>query len=345
MSNLITITIGKLRECITAAVEAGINLIVMGAPGVGKTQIMAQTAEALDMNYAESPLAGRDVDSFFMPYVNPAQGKLEFRYAENIPVEGSRFDNGKHTLYNLDEFSGGVRMLQNIFLKVLDEHTIGNMKLLPNTHIVGTGNRAQDLAHVEQLSAALGNRATFVNVEHDLDAWINYGISKNFHPIVLAWVKFDPTYLLHFVPEQFLAGDPAFCSPRSNERLSLIMHQRDRKGMSDEVFRSLVCGTIGSAIGIKFSGFCKIQSDLPDISKILAGQKQKAPKDPAVIYACLYSLVQQTDRNNLQNVVNFVTDINAEWHQMFADAVTSTKPALTATSVWGKFMTQHANNF
>ena len=168
-------------------------------------------------------------------------------------------------------------MMQNVLLKVLDEWIIGEAELRDDVSIVATGNRSWDRAHTEKLSAALGNRANIVHFEADADYWINWGINHNIHPLVLAWVKFDPNNLFSFDDKAFMAGDFAFPAPRSNERLSNLMHAKEQMDIALEVFRVTVCGAIGQARGIKFASFIRIQDQLPDLDAILEGRKQPHP--------------------------------------------------------------------
>lgn len=339
---LVSLPVGKLLPTIKHCISADINLIVMGAPGIGKTQIAQQAAATLNMQYAEMLLAGRDVGDVMLPYVNPDMSGLSFHYNPALPIVGNpRFDGP--TVLNIDEFSGAQRLMQNFLLKVLDERKIGEAKLRDDVWIMGTGNRAWDLAHVEQLSAALGNRATFVTVEPDLQAFLHYGVANNYHPIVLSWVRFNEDNLSHFDREAFLAGDPAFCSPRANERLSNILKERDASTMDDDIFRNLCAGTIGKVQGIKFTGFVKIAADMPDLQALLSGVRQPTPKDPAVLYATLVGITQKITRANLQHAVNYIERLAPEWQQMFITATTEAKPEVIPNPVWGTFIAKASN--
>lgn len=340
-SNITAIPIGKLMETIETCYRARTNLVVYGPPGCGKTQIAKQAADALGLQYAEMLLAGRDIGDIMMPYVQPGDG-LTFHYNPAIPTIGNPLFTGP-TLLNIDEFTGANRLMQNVLLKVLDEHKVGEAKLRDDCWIMATGNRSWDLAHVEQISAALANRATMVTVEHDLQAFLHYGVAHNFHPLTLAWVRLDEENLFHFDQEAFLAGDHAFPSSRANERLSNCQHAKDKRKIDDEVFRALCCGTIGQARGVKYTGFIKIAKDMPDLQALLAGAPQPVPKDPAVIYATIYALTQKLERNNLQYATAYIERFEPEWTEMFVSHVTKAKPQLVSNETWGRFVANHAN--
>lgn len=340
------ISISELPAAIQVATATHTPAVFLGAPGIGKTTICTQTAEALGHQYTEVVL--RDVGDAYMPYVAPANGHsahLEFHYNSALPIVGNPAFDSRPILLNIDEFTTYNRLCQNLLLKILDEWKIGDARLRDDVTIVATGNRSWDHAHTEQLSAALANRATIMHFEVDVDYWIQHALARNFHPVVIAWVKFDPTNLFRFDPKAHMAGDFPFPSPRSNEKLSRLMHLRDQGTslMTDRLFRAECCGSIGMALGTKFAGFIKIQSQLPDFNAILAGKKAKVPDDPSVLYASLYALIQRADRNTLGNVCLWIDQIPSEFHVLFTKLVATTKPALVATAAWSKWLVEHTN--
>jgi len=341
-----TVSISELPKAVEIAIRTRTPLVGLGAPGIGKTEIMKQTAASLKYAYTEKVL--RDIGDAYMPFVASNQGTkahLEFHYDASLPIEGNpAFPLNQPILLNFDEFTTYNRLCQNFLLKAFDEWKIGSAKLRDDVVIVATGNRSWDHAHVEQFSAALGNRGTILHFEVDTDFWINYAVTRNFHPLVMAWVKFDPTNLFSFDPKAHMAGDFAFPSPRSNEKLSRIVFAWQDGLMSDRLFRAEVCGTIGMSRGTKFAGFSKIQSKLPNFDAILAGKAAKVPEDPSVIYASLYALIQRADRNTLNNVCLWIDQLPPEYHLLFTKQVATSKPALVASSAWGKWLTEHTNS-
>jgi hypothetical protein len=339
-----TVSIAELSAAIGVAASTRTPLVGLGAPGIGKTEIMKQTASALGYQYTEKVL--RDIGDAYMPYVSPGNGKaahLEFHYDPALPIVGNPAFDSRPILLNWDEFTTYNRMCQNFLLKAFDEWKVGSASLRPDVVQVATGNRSWDHAHVEQFSAALGNRGTIIHFEPDVDFWISYAISRDFHPLVIAWVKFDPTNLHSFDSKAHLAGDFAHPTPRSNEKLSRLLHLRDKSPFPDRLFKAEVCGTIGMARGTKFAGFIRIQSKLPDFNKILAGKPQPVPDDPSVLYASMYALIQRADRQSLGNICSWIDNLPPEFHLLFTKQVATSKPDLLPTAAWGKWLTEHTS--
>lgn len=348
-----TLSVSHMEEAIRVSIQTGDPLVMLGPPGIGKTEIARQTASKLSYDYTEMLLAGRDIGDIMMPFVAPPtrqvddEGnitdlpvRLEIHYSHKIPVKQNPRFTGP-TLLNIDEFSGAKPMMQNVLLKVLDEKLIGEAELREDVRIIATGNRSWDRAHVEKLSAALGNRANIIHFEPDAEFWLTWGIGNNIHPLVLAWVKFDPSNLFAFKDKAFQAGDFAFPSPRSNKRLSNLLHAKDRTGMTLELFRAEVCGAIGQEKGTKFAGFVRIQDQLPDLDAVITGDKAKHPSDPSVVHTCIYALIQRGNRDNFSNICRWIGGVPAEWHMLYTNAVVHAKPELVATKAWSEWISDH----
>lgn len=338
-----TCSVRYLAEAVKLSVATNDPLVILGPPGIGKTEIPGQVAAEIDYAYTEMLLAGRDIGDIMLPYVghdDDNNARLEIHYSPTVPhVNNPLFDGP--TLLNIDEVTGAKPMMQNVLLKALDERLVGEVKLRDDVRIIATGNRSWDHAHVEKFAAPLANRANVIHFEPDVEFWLDWGLKHDIHPLVLAWVRFDPANLFDFDPKQFMAGDFAFPAPRSNKRLSNLCHAKDRTDISPELWRAEVCGAIGQIRGTKFTGFVRIQDQMPDLDAVLNGRHAKVPTDPSVIHTCIYALIQRSERDNFTNALGWIGELPSEWHMMFTNALVSAKPNLIATSAWSNWMLKH----
>lgn len=343
----VEIPVGKLAETILICVQMDVPLVTLGPPGIGKTQIMKQVAKANGFRYCEIVL--RDIGDVYMPFVAQNSGErahLEFHYNPELPLVGSKFDDGDDSIIilNIDEWTTANKLMQNLMLKVFDERRVGEAMLLPNVRIVATGNRVEDLANVEQINAALSNRAKVVKVKLDPKAFIQHATKNNFHPMSVAWVAFDETHLYHFDKEQHLGGDYAHASPRAIERISKLLVQEERMGgMDEEIFRGLACGSIGRNQGVEFTGFRKMQSKMPNLDAVCNTGQGVIPSDPAVVFATVTALIQRADERNAHNILRYVLGLPGDFQEQVAYTIPRIKPDVQNTAAWSSFMATVSN--
>lgn len=335
-------SVAEMANAIRVAITTRTPHVFLSFPGLGKTSIVRQTANEMNYQYAEAVLGGRDIGSVFMPYI--VDGGLKHHYNPIFPIVGNpMYAPDRPVVLNFDEIDKANRLMQSVLLKALDEWKIGEAPLRDDVVIVATGNRVHDLAGTEQFNAALANRATILHLSLDVDFWLAHAMTHNFHPLTMAWVRSDYTNLYDFDPKAYMAGDFAFPSPRSNEKLSRIQHAYDQGLMSERLFKGEVCGTIGQARGIKYTGFIKIQKDLPDIEAILQGKSQPVPENPAIVYAVLAALVQRADPKNLSYINKYMEKLSAEWHLVYTKSLGTSKPYLMSEEPWSKWLAEHAS--
>jgi hypothetical protein len=100
--------------------------------------------------------------------------------------------------------------------------------------------------------------------------------------------------------------DKAYPTPRSWSKLSKLL---DWGIWDDEV----ISGTVGKGAATEFFSYIDVYANLPDIGKILAGEKVPVPKEPSTLYALSSSLVIKSDKKNIENIFNYAERMPAEF--------------------------------
>ncbi|NDC89417.1 MAG: hypothetical protein EB075_11555 [Bacteroidetes bacterium] len=149
-----------------------------------------------------------------------------------------------------------------------------------NWYIVAAGNRVEDRAAVSQMPAPLTNRFLHLTVEADLDSWKQYALTNGVAEQIISFLNFRPQ-LLH----SFNKNAIAWPSPRSWDFASDLL----RIGMP-------VDAAVGEGAAAEFKSFVKLYTKLPDVDKILAGDRNiKVPKEPSLTYALTGALVGRSE--------------------------------------------------
>jgi MoxR-like ATPase len=272
-------------------------LMIWGAPGIGKTQIVKavlkantggrlidiQTSKMAPDDWAlpaiykleSGEMLAKDIPKSWLPvYIptgNPEEDKKRNEIA-NMGIGGVIF---------LDELSRASGSVQNTCLKLVDERVIGDAKLGDKWAIVSASNRAGDDADsVQNFSTALGNRFTQVNYIPDFKSWKEWAIDK-IDPRILDFLEFNQEhfYNLDDDPEKSI-----FASPRSWEAASnnLALLMQDAKDQGYRLTSKDVVEIVGSDVGLdiatELGAFLRLLESFKkeDIEKVLK-QPDKAP--------------------------------------------------------------------
>jgi len=259
--------------------------ILLGPPGIGKTQMTHQLAR--DHNYAliESILSIKEpTDVGGIPWVSP-----EGQYFDCIPDKiywevSTDNPDGPPTILFFDDLPTAHPQVQAAFFKVVNEGKVGSRVFRDNVKILAAGNRVSDAAGAHDIPTALANRFSWQHIRVCEKAWLAWATgSARVHPSVVAYMmKWGTTDLSNFDPA---ASEKEFASPRSWEMVSQHLYVHDRKGRTMDIRD--IAGLIGGGIASKFDAFVKIGREAVPIADIIKDPEgARVPKKEEL--DCLY---------------------------------------------------------
>jgi MoxR-like ATPase len=275
-ANGATVTPAQLAETLSTVVTHGIDLSVMlwGAPGIGKSSIVAQVAaghglELIDLRLSQ--LAPTDLRG--LPVADHERGISRWYPPEFLPREG------RGVLF-LDEINMAPPSLQGIAQQLILDRRVGSCRVPEGWFIWAAGNRKEDLASVFDMPAPLANRFIHLEVGPDLESFKRYALAAALAPDVVAFLAFRP-HLLHALDPV----NPNWPSPRSWAMASRL-HQA---GLS-------VGPAVGPAAAAEFEAFVLVCRGLPDLRAVLQGSASPPfPTEPSARYAAVIGLAASAD--------------------------------------------------
>ena len=271
---MLTINISEASKHLNSIIRGGIKTSVMmwGAPGIGKSSIVNKVAKDNEMDVIDvrlSQLAPTDLRG--LPYVK--EGVAHFAPPNFLPQTGSG-------ILFLDEVNLAPPAIQNVAMQLVLDRRVGDYTVPDSWYIVAAGNRVEDRAAVSQMPAPLTNRFLHFTVEADLSSWKEYALTTGVKEEVISFLNFRPN-LLH----NFNKNAIAWPSPRSWDFASDLL----KIGMP-------VDPAVGEGAAAEFNSFVKLYTKLPDVEKILNGDKSiKPPKEPSLCYAITGALVSRSE--------------------------------------------------
>ena len=298
-----------------------------GPPGIYKSQIMAQFAEAngYELRDVRATLIDpTDLKGF--PVV--AKDQMSWVPPDFLPKSNSKT---KGILF-LDELNQALPAVQAACYSLVLDRRIGNYIVPDGWLVVAAGNRASDRSGVYSMPAALSNRFLHLNCEVDNNEWLEWASKADIHPLVRAYVTWRPANL---VTSEMKAGVHAFPTPRSWSFVSELLHGAEEVSTPDAILTQMVMGTVGDGVGIEFVGFMKESQELPSIDKIMKDPTTAdVPNKAGSRYAVIEMLKDRATKDNLDKLLKYVSRMSKEFETVFMQGVSRDREELTETKTF-----------
>jgi MoxR-like ATPase len=288
----------ELENYLSRLIAADLKLAVMlwGAPGIGKSSIVRQIAQAHGLEFVDvrlSQLAPTDLRG--LPVAD--DGVAKWFPPEFLPTSGQG-------ILFLDELNMAAPTMQGIAQQLILDRAVGSYTLPDGWYVWAAGNRREDRASVFEMPAPLANRFLHLEVVVDLESFRRYALKHHLNERIIAFLAFRPN-LLH-APDTVR---PAWASPRSWEMASRLLNA----GLS-------LSPAVGEATEAEFRAFERIYQSLPEIEAILSGNKNpEFPTEPSARYAITIGLAARAkDSQEVQNALGWLVDnAEVEWVHFF----------------------------
>jgi MoxR-like ATPase len=324
-------SIREAKEMVAAVLttEAPLTTMFWGAPGIGKTALVAQAAAEAGVGF-KGVIAHlyQPVDVLGLPYV--VDGKCDYAPPTVFP-DAER--DGPRGVFFLDELPNCVPAMQSAWGIVVLERSTKHYKFPPGWVIACAGNRETDRAGASRLISALENRLLHVHVDPSSEEFLRFAVPRGISPVVMSFLDERPDMLLCFDPK---SPERAFPSPRAWERASDVLKLK----LAPSPKLELLKGAIGTGAAVEFDAFVKMFAELPKLVDVLAGRVDlRAIARPDVLRAVVYSILAWL--NDEQTPERFataarVTDrLGEEWSVLLVRRMYDLSPSqMLATPSW-----------
>ncbi len=172
-------------------------ILLMGPPGVGKTQIMEQIAAEENVGLVSYTITHHTRQSAIgLPFIEKrVYGGVEYSVTEYTMSEilGSVFRLTEKTgisegILFLDEINCVSETLAPMMLQFLQCKTFGNQKLPEGWLIVAAGNPPEYNKSVRDFDVVTLDRVKRIGVEEDFAVWKEYALRKGLHGAVISYL-------------------------------------------------------------------------------------------------------------------------------------------------------------
>lgn len=313
---------------ITSALETLLAVkqpaFIWGAPGVGKSQVVAQIAKDQNLDLIDIRAVLLDpVDLRGIPRIDDA-GKTTWCPPSFFPKEG------KGILF-LDELNTAPPLVQAACYQLILDRKLGEYEMPEGWAIVAAGNRESDKAVTHRMPSALANRLVHLDFEANLDDWLLWAESNEVTPTLRAFLRFRPTLLHSFDPKK---NDKAFPSPRSWEFVSNIL----AAAPSTAVLKELIAGAVGDGAAAELLAFLAACDKLPSVDAVLANPESiELPDEPAVVYAMCESVARKASDEVIPKIATLAARLPIEFSVLLMRDSAATSPSIVETEAFSNW--------
>lgn len=258
-------------------------ILLLGAPGIGKTQIMEQIARECKVGLVSYTITHHTRQSAIgLPYISQEEfdGKTcpvtEYTMSEIVAsvYEKIRKTGIREGILFIDEINCVSETLAPAMLQFLQCKTFGNHEIPQGWLIAAAGNPPEYNKSVREFDVVTMDRVKKIEVEPDYEAWKEYACQQEIHPAILSYLSLRPSY---FYQMESTVDGKQFATPRGWEDLSRMIYVYEKLGKT--VDRDVVIQYIQhEKIAKDFAGYLELSYKYREDYQIDAVFEGKIPE-------------------------------------------------------------------
>ena len=326
--------------------EQGYNVLLTGAPGIGKTALMRMVAKDL----------GYDLVIFHPVISDPTDFKgLPWCFTDkdgNQQAVFIAFDQLKllteakrPLLCGLDDFGQSPEAVQASCMQLLHGGELAGKKISKHVRFMACTNRKQDRAGVAGILEPVKSRFHGIfELIPELEPFLAYSATVGISPMLMAFMRHRPNWLTGgdtgWSAISDIANQPC---PRTIEHLSDVVNLD-----LDRIVRpSAYAGAVGQAMANEYFAFESLATRMPDMEVICKNPLgAEVPNSPEICYAMIGALHSRMNRGNLGNIYKYLDRaFSKELQAVFHLDVEKFNPGLVKHEAFIKFSIDNGDLF
>jgi hypothetical protein len=329
---------GELIEYLVAMFNHKESILIKGRPGIGKTSIAMQVAQAVNAEIIFAHPAVEDPTDY------KGVGAIENGKAVFYPYDN--LDQLVHMdhpcIYFIDDLGQAPTSIQKALMQILYDRKINGNTISQEVVFFAATNNRQDKAGVSGLIEPLKSRFTsIVSYEPTISDFERWWLSRDDMDIMpLAFVKFRPQLFSAFTPTNDIVNSPC---PRTIAALG----RQVKQCLPERLRYKAYTGTVGFGFAMEYLAFEQKAKSLVNLDRLLANPETTLiPEEPDVLYVTMQGIANKATRQNIGSVVTYVERVEqtgfAEFAMICMEQIRETKENVANTIPFTEWSTKHA---
>lgn len=332
-TNINTVTPRELSEAIKVSIRSRVPLMIWGAPGIGKSQIMRQVAdeEGFELRDVRATLID-PIDLRGIPHAVKHGSSYRTHYAPPAFLPNG---DDKPIMLFVDELPNATQSVQSSLYQLFLDRALGEYTMPDSTIMCAAGNREGDKGATHKMPLPLANRFCHLELVVDNDQWADWAFDNAIDHRIIALLSFRPQLLHNFDPR---AKSKSFPTPRSWEKVSDTL----AADVPDALIQPMIAGLIGDGAATEFASFCAVYKELPTRDSVVNDpQSAIVPKESSALWAVATLVTTIADSSNAEAIMQYVARLPDEYAVLAARGMSKRAPELLENKTFIEWANAH----
>jgi ATPase family associated with various cellular activities (AAA) len=326
-----TMTPSQLARVLSKRFKSRTPTLIVGPPGVGKSDIVEAGAREAEADLMIShPAVADPTDAKGLPWAE--QGA---QYASFLPFgDLARAMNATRDLvWFFDDLGQGTPAVQASYMQLLLAREVAGHKIPDCVTFVAATNRRQDRAGVNGILEPVKSRfTTIINLEPNVRDWLTWANAHDIRPEVIGYVRLRPEVITEYAPSADMTNSPC---PRTIAALSRLLDEDHDPRDEFEVY----AGAIGTGRAGEFVGFLNMFREIDDVDTILLNPTTAiVPSEPSALYAVAAALAGAANKNNFDRVFTYCERLPQEFAVYAIRDAQRRTPTVVRSPAWNRYI-------
>jgi AAA domain (dynein-related subfamily) len=306
----LTLNLAQCASFLQAAITARDAILLTGAPGIGKSDLVSQAADRAGAKLILShPAVADPTDVKGFPWV--VDGKATFLPFGDLH---QALHATEPTVWFHDDLGQASPAVQASYMQLYLARRVNGHVLPDCVSFIAATNRRIDRAGVSGVLEPVKSRfVSIVELQPDLASWCSWALTHGVPAEVIAFLRFKPEYLSAFKATADLTNSP---SPRTWAHAGRLLGY----GLPADILHVALAGAVGAEVATEFVAFLRMYQTLPSVDAILANQFSASIHGLPIstLHALSCALAYRATPANFAAIVSFCDRLHAAHHAEFA---------------------------
>jgi hypothetical protein len=321
----------QLATLLEKTIPAGLPVLITGAPGVGKSNIVEQAAQQAGADLLIShPAVADPTDAKGLPW--PVAGASEATFLPFGELARA-IAATRRTVWLLEDLGQAPPAVQASFMQLILARRVNGHILPDHITFIAATNRRTDRAGVTGILEPVKSRfCTIVELTPSIDDWCQWAFNRCIDPILIAFLRYRSELLCQFTATADLTNSPV---PRTWQ----AVNELQKLQLPAAVEMAAFSGAVGEGAAVEFVAFRKMAQSLTSIDQVLIDPASaKIPKQPSELYAVAVALAARANTQNFARIAIYAQRLvdasKGEFAVLMMRDATRRDPKLVYTDTW-----------